>query len=66
MLIIDYKINSRVMEINYTIFFNFSQSNFLVINNSDFMNKMFIIINNTIIQIVNIFNKIVYLSYYFD
>ena len=66
MLIVNYKINNKVIKINRTIFFNLNQNNFSIINNSNFINRIFTRINNTIIQIVNTFNKIVYLSHYLD
>ena len=71
MLIVNHKINNKNTKINYIIsifsnFFNFSQGNFLIINNLNlFINKMFTIINSTIIKIINTF-KIVYLLYYLD
>ena len=65
-LVVNHKINNKITKINYTIFFNLNQNNFSIINNSGFINRMFTIINNTIIQINNTFSKIVHLSYYFD
>ena len=71
MLIVNHKINSKITKLNYIIsilfnFFNLNQNNLLTINNLNlFINRMFTIINSTIIKIVNTL-KIVYLQYYFD